>query len=168
MLFRSIGVSSPGGSHLDTKTRPHPTACRLQCWDTSAQTSNRMGERPRPSADRLPSHLKSTATSKHTPSQVPVLHLIVGRHQSLPPGNLHKPLDQLHPPGGRNQKQEELQSCSLWDRKHEKLDKMGRQRNMFQMKEQDNTPEEQLREVEIDNLPEKEIRVMTVKMFQDL
>ena len=39
---------------------------------------------------------------------------------------------------------------------------------MFQMKEQDNTPEEQLREVEIDNLPEKEIRVMTVKMFQDL
>ena len=36
------------------------------------------------------------------------------------------------------------------------------------MKEQDNTPEEQLREVEIDNLPEKEIRVMTVKMFQDL
>ena len=38
---------------------------------------------------------------------------------------------------------------------------------MFQMKEQDKTPEEQLSEVEICNLPEKEVRVM-VKMTQGL
>ena len=38
------------------------------------------------------------------------------------------------------------------------------QRNMFQMKEQDKTPEEQLSEVEIGKLPEKEFRVMIVKM----
>ena len=45
---------------------------------------------------------------------------------------------------------------------------MKRQRAMYQMKEQDETPEKQLNEVEIDNLPEKEFRIMIVKMIQDL
>ena len=44
---------------------------------------------------------------------------------------------------------------------------MKRQRAMYQMKEQDKTPEKQL-EVEIGNLPEKEFRIMIVKMIQDL
>ena len=39
---------------------------------------------------------------------------------------------------------------------------------MYQMKEQDKTPEYQLSEVEVGNLPEKEFRIMTVKMIQDL
>ena len=39
---------------------------------------------------------------------------------------------------------------------------------MYQMKEQDKTPEKQLSELEIVNLPEKEYRVMTVKVVQDL
>ena len=39
---------------------------------------------------------------------------------------------------------------------------------MYQMKEQDKTPEKQLTEVEIGNLPEKEFRIMTVNMIQDL
>ena len=39
---------------------------------------------------------------------------------------------------------------------------------MYQMKEQDETPDKQLNEVEIGNLPEKEFRIMTVKMIQDL
>ena len=39
---------------------------------------------------------------------------------------------------------------------------------MYQMKEQDKTPEKQLNEVEIGNLPEKEFRIMIVKMIQDL
>ena len=38
---------------------------------------------------------------------------------------------------------------------------------MYQMKEQDKTPEKQLNEVEIGNLPEKEFRII-VKMIQDL
>ena len=55
------------------------------------------------------------------------------------------------------QKQEELQSCSLWKENHihRKTDKMKRQRALYQMKEQDKTPEKQLNEVEIGNLPEK-------------
>ena len=39
---------------------------------------------------------------------------------------------------------------------------------MYQMKEQDKTPEKHLNEVEIGNLPEKEFRIMIVKMIQDL
>ena len=39
---------------------------------------------------------------------------------------------------------------------------------MYQMKEQEKTPEKQLNEVEIDSLPEKEFRVTIVKMIQDL
>ena len=39
---------------------------------------------------------------------------------------------------------------------------------MYQMKQQDKTPEKQPNEVEIDNLPEKEFRIMIVKMIQDL
>ena len=42
------------------------------------------------------------------------------------------------------------------------------QRAMYQMKEQDKTPEKKLNEVEISNLPEKEFRIMIVKMIQDL
>ena len=39
---------------------------------------------------------------------------------------------------------------------------------MYQMKEQDKTPEKQLNEVEIGNLPEKEFRIMIVKMIHGL
>ena len=45
---------------------------------------------------------------------------------------------------------------------------MKSQRAMYQMKEQDKTPEKQLNEVEIGNLAEKEFRIMIVKMIQDL
>ena len=37
---------------------------------------------------------------------------------------------------------------------------------MFQMKEQDKAPEEELNEGELDNQPKKEFRVMIVKMMQ--
>ena len=45
---------------------------------------------------------------------------------------------------------------------------MKRQRAMYQMREQEKTPEKQLNEVEISNIPEKEFRIMVVKMIQDL
>ena len=38
---------------------------------------------------------------------------------------------------------------------------------MYQMKEQDKTPEKQLNEAEIGNLPEKELRIMMVTMIRD-
>ena len=60
-------------------------------------------------------------------------------------------------PEGRQQKQKELQPGSLWNKNHihRKIDKMKRQRAIYQMKEQDKTPEKQLNEVEIGNLPKK-------------
>ena len=39
---------------------------------------------------------------------------------------------------------------------------------MFQMKEQDKIPEEELSDMEIGNLREEEFRVMIVKMIQEL
>ena len=51
---------------------------------------------------------------------------------------------------------------------HSQKDKMKRQRTMYQMQEQDKTPEKQLNEEEIVNLPEKKFKLMIVKMIQDL
>ena len=42
------------------------------------------------------------------------------------------------------------------------------ERNRFQTKEQDKTPEEQLSKVELGNLSEKEFRVMIVKLIDNL
>ena len=42
------------------------------------------------------------------------------------------------------------------------------QRNMSQVKEQDETPEEQVNKVDTDNLLEKQLRVMITKMIHDL
>ena len=39
---------------------------------------------------------------------------------------------------------------------------------MYEMKEQEKTPEKQLNEGEIGNLPQKEFRIMIVKMIQNL
>ena len=45
---------------------------------------------------------------------------------------------------------------------------MSQQRNMFQMKEQDKTSEEQLNEVEMGNLLEKKFKLMIKKMIKEL
>ena len=55
-------------------------------------------------------------------------------------------------------------SRNVTNHRHKKtnstLGKVRQQRNMFQTKEQDKTPEEELSEVETGNLLEKEFRVM--------
>ena len=45
---------------------------------------------------------------------------------------------------------------------------MNQQRNIFQVKEQDKIPEEELSDTGIGNLAEKEFKVMIVKMTQKL
>ena len=52
--------------------------------------------------------------------------------------------------------------------KHGELNKMRRQRNTQQMKEQGKNTPDQTNEDERGNLPEKEFRVMIVKMIQNL
>ena len=52
--------------------------------------------------------------------------------------------------------------------KHSNINKMKRQRNTQQGKEQDKCPPNQTKEEETGNLPEKELRIMIVKMIQNL
>ena len=80
---------------------------------------------------------------------------------------MHKPL--RYPiqqrADSRNKKDYNPAACGM---KTTFTDKMKRQRTMYQMKEQEKTPEKQLNEVEIGNFTEKEFRIMIVKMIQDL
>ena len=48
------------------------------------------------------------------------------------------------------------------------INKMKRQRNTRQVKEQDKCPPNQTKEEEIGNLPDKEFQIMIVKMIQNL
>ena len=53
--------------------------------------------------------------------------------------------------------------------KHSNINKMKRQRNTQQVKEQDKCPSNQKKkEEEIGSLPEKEFRIMIVRMIQNL
>ena len=52
--------------------------------------------------------------------------------------------------------------------KRSNINKMKRQRNTQQVKEQDKCPPNQTKEEEIGNLPEKEFRILIVKMIQNL
>ena len=52
--------------------------------------------------------------------------------------------------------------------KHSNINKMKRQRNNQQVKEQDKCPPNQTKEEEIGNLPGKEFQIMIVIMIQNL
>ena len=52
--------------------------------------------------------------------------------------------------------------------KHSNINKMKRQRNTQQVKEQDKCPPNQTKEEEIGNLPDKEFQIMIVKIIQNL
>ena len=45
---------------------------------------------------------------------------------------------------------------------------MNWQKDLFQTKEQDETPEEELNEMKISKLPDKEFKVIIIKMFNKL
>ena len=70
------------------------------------------------------------------------------------------------PPTGRNlHNKEEPQTARIQKGhpKHSNLNKMKRQRNTHQVKEQDKCPPNQAKEEEIGSLPEKEFRIMINK-----
>ena len=76
--------------HFGTKTWPHSTAYRLQSWEASGQTTNRVGTQPHPGEDRLYKVILTPEPPLTTPLD-PVhqrdktqLHPLVGRHHSLP------------------------------------------------------------------------------------
>ena len=64
---------------------------------------------------------------------------------------------------------EESQTARIWKGhpKHSNLNKMKRQRNNQQVKEDDKCPPNQTKE-DTESLPEKEFRIMRVKTIQNL
>ena len=70
----------------------------------------------------------------------------------------------------REQNQEDLQNYSLGkgNLKYIKLEKMKRQTNMVQMKEQGKNTQYQINKEDIWKLPKKEFRIITVKMIQNV
>ena len=65
---------------------------------------------------------------------------------------------------------ERLQTARIWKGhlKHSNINKMKRQGNTQQAKEQDKCPPNQTKEEEIGSLPEKEFRIMIVQMIKNL
>ena len=77
---------------------------------------------------------------------------------------------QPHPQQGNSTIKRTPQTARI-QKGHPKLsniNKMKRQRNTHQVKEQDNCPPNQTKEKEIRNLPDKEFQIMIVKMIQNL
>ena len=68
-------------------------------------------------------------------------------------------------------KRENSKNCQNTDKGHPKrsnINKMKRQRNTQQVKEQESCPPNQTKEEEVGNLPEKEFQILIVKMIQNL
>lgn len=64
---------------------------------------------------------------------------------------------------------QEIQLTYLLHRKkHREPDKKRRQRNIFQLKEQDKMPKKLQNETEINSLPDKEFKVMVIKVLTGL
>ena len=76
-----------------------------------------------------------------------------------------------YPPTARNlHNKEEPQTTRIQKGhpKHTNINKMKRQRNTEQAKEQDKCSPNQIKEEEIGNLPDKDFGIMIVKMIQNL
>ena len=50
--------------------------------------------------------------------------------------------------------------------KHSEAAKLGRQRHMAQMKEQNKTPEKELNKMEISSLSDAEFKTLVIRMFK--
>ena len=98
------------------------------------------------------------------------LHPPEHQHKLPKPGNLDKPPFQPHSQWGTStiKRNHKLPEYGKGHPKHSIINKMKRQRNTQQVKEQDKCPPKQTKEEEIRNLRDKEFWIMIVKMIQDL
>ena len=131
--------------------------------DTLCQTTSKRGTQPHPLAESLPKIIRPQ-TPQNTPPDVDLptrktrSSLI---HQNTGTSPPHQEAYKTHwtklSHWGRHQKQRELWTWSLrkGDPKHSKKNKMRRQKNTQQMKEQGKNPPDLTNEEEIGRLPEK-------------
>ena len=102
----STGESSPRDLHLNIKTQLHPLPASSNAGRPMPNNQQDRNTTPPISREASRSHTNFTNTAKHTTRCSPAhhkekiqLHPQEHRHQSLPPGSLHKPLNHLHPLG---------------------------------------------------------------------
>ena len=123
---------------------------------------------------------QSHQTQWHLKTHYWTLHCTPGRRNPAPPTRTptqasltRKPWQATRPtpPTVRNlHNKEEPQTARIrkGHPKHSNINKMTRQRNTQQVKEQDKCPSNQTKEEEIGNLPDKELQILIVKMIQNL
>ena len=125
-VSRTPEAETPRNNHWPELSRrsplwtwPHRRAYRLQCWEASGQTTNRLGTQPHLSADRLPKVIWDTQPPLNIPLNTALLTKRTRpTNQGAGTSPSHqeaciKTLYHLHPPGGRHQKLKKLQPCSL-------------------------------------------------------
>ena len=99
----------------------------------------------------------SSSTHQNTDTSFPNQKTLTSTHPTPHTArNLH---NKEEPPTARIQKGHP---------KHSNINKMKRQRNTQQVKEQDKCPPNQTKEEDIGNLPDKEFQILIVKMIQNL
>ena len=123
---------------------------------------------------------KSHQTHWHLKTHSWTLHSTPERRNPAPPTRTpmqasltRKPWQATHPtpPIARNLHSKEEPPTARIQKghpKHSDINKMKRQRNTQQVKEQDKCPPNQRKEEEIGNLPDEEFQLMIVKIIQNL
>ena len=123
---------------------------------------------------------KSHQTHRHLKTHYWTLHCTTERRHPVPPtrtptqASLNgKPSQATHPTPTtvrnlHNKKVPQNARIQKGHPKHSNLNKMKKQRNNYQVKEQDKCPPKQTKEEEVGNLNEKEFRIMVLKMIQNL
>ena len=145
--------------------------------DAPCRTTNKTGTQLHPLAERLPKIILSSQTPQNTTRRGPAhqkdktqAHPPEHRHQSHPPGSLHKPLNQTLPLQADTENngnyeyaawEKETPNTVSWT-KWEDREICRRWRSKVK------THLTKKNEEEKSSLPEKEFRVMIVKMIQNL
>ena len=158
--------------HTYTETKYHPRANKF--WNKIYRANSPATQEHSPELQYTVCP-KSHQTHWHFKTHYWTLHSTPERRNRAPPTRTQtqasltrKPwqIARPAPPTARNlHNKEELQTARIWKGhlKHSNINKMKRQRNTQQVKEQDKCPPNQTKEEEIGNLPDKEFWIMIVK-----
>ena len=150
--------------HIYTETKLHPRANKFQSKTYQANSPATQEYSPELQYTGFP---KSHQTHRHLKTHYWKLHCTPERRNPAPPTRTptqasltRKPWQATRPtpPTGRNLRNKEEPQTSRIQKghpKHSNLNKMKREGNTQQVKEQDKRPPNQTKEEEIGNLPEK-------------
>ena len=171
-----INKSSSKSLHTWAKTKHHSRANNFQSKTYYVNSPGTQEHSPELQYTGCP---KSHQTHRHLKTHYWTLRCTPERRNQAPPTRTlmqasltRKPWQATHPTSStvrnlHNKEEPPTARIQKGHPKHSNLNKMKRQRNTQQVKEQDKCPPNQTKEEEIGNLPDKEFR-MIVKMIQNL